>query len=76
MTADLSATEFGKSQFCAEATWVEVTKVIGSQNLRMLVRQFNLVSLIGPVLLGQVRTVNGHLDMYDVKEQEKAKRAI
>lgn len=81
LPAALSAAEFGKSLFCpetcgAEAAWVDGTKVIGAKNLRVLIQHLNGMRPIEPALPGQINAVNGHLDMRDVKGQERAKRAI
>jgi magnesium chelatase family protein len=81
LPAALSAAEFGKSLFCpetcgAEAAWVDGTKVIGAKNLRVLIQHLNGMRPIEPALPGQISPLNSHLDMRDVKGQERAKRAI
>ena len=52
------------------------TKVIGAKNLRMLIQHLNGMRPIEPALPGQISTLNAHLDMRDVKGQERAKSAI
>ena len=42
----------------------------------MLIQQLDEVCLIAPDLLEQIRTVNGYLNIRDVKDQERAKRLI
>ena len=52
------------------------TKVIGAKNLHMLIQHLNGMRPIEPALPGQISPLNSHLDMRDVKGQERAKRAI
>jgi magnesium chelatase family protein len=59
-----------------EAAWVEATRVLAPRTLIDVIRHFNGQAPLSPARPGEVRREDGLRDLFDVKGQERAKRAL
>ncbi len=59
-----------------EAAWVEATRVLAPRTLIDVIRHFSGQAPLSPARPGEVRREDGLRDLFDVKGQERAKRAL
>ncbi len=59
-----------------EAAWVEATRVIAPKDLMQVIRHFSGQAPLSPAAPGEVTREPGARDLFDVKGQERAKRAL
>jgi len=59
-----------------EAAWVEAARVIAPDSLSQLIRHFTGQAPLAPAKPGEVTADTGARDLFDVKGQERAKRAL
>lgn len=81
LPAALAAAEADCGLICpaacgAEAAWVEAARVLAPRNLLELVNHFSGRAVLGEAMPGEVRGLDDHRDLRDVRGQEKAKRAL
>ncbi len=59
-----------------EAAWVEAAQVLAPKNLLELVNHFSGRAVLSAATPGEVKGIDDHRDLKDVRGQEKAKRAL
>ncbi|MCK0141866.1 YifB family Mg chelatase-like AAA ATPase [Aliiroseovarius sp. F20344] len=81
LSAALAAAERELDLICpkscgAEAAWIDATKVLAADSLAAVLQHFTGQSPIAPAVAGQVKVQKSSKDMAEVKDQERAKRAL
>ncbi|MCC1481735.1 YifB family Mg chelatase-like AAA ATPase [Roseibaca sp. Y0-43] len=81
LPAAMAAAEEGFALICPapcgpEAAWVEAARVIAPESLSQLIRHFTGQAPLAPAKPGEVTGEDGARDLFDVKGQERAKRAL
>jgi magnesium chelatase family protein len=81
LPAAMAAAEEGYVLVCPapcgpEAAWVEAARVIAPETLSQLIRHFTGQAPLAPAQPGEVTGDPGARDLFDVKGQERAKRAL
>ncbi|MBN2761174.1 MAG: YifB family Mg chelatase-like AAA ATPase [Rhodobacteraceae bacterium] len=77
----MAAAEEGFALICPatcgpEAAWVDAARVIAPASLSQLIRHFSGQAPLSPAKPGEVTAEDGMRDLFDVKGQERAKRAL
>jgi magnesium chelatase family protein len=81
LPAAMTAAEGGHTLFCPdacgpEAAWVADTRVFAAASLAQVIRHYTGHAPLTPATPGEVMRENGARDLFDVKGQERAKRAL
>lgn len=81
LPAAMAAAEEGFALICPapcgpEAAWVDAARVIAPESLSQLIRHFTGQAPLAPAKPGEVTGEDGARDLFDVKGQERAKRAL
>jgi magnesium chelatase family protein len=81
LPAAMAAAEGGQDLICPasvgpEAAWVDATRVIAPNSLAQLIQHFTGQAPLAPACPGLVTRDSGGRDLFDVKGQERAKRAL
>ena len=81
LPAAMAAAEAGFALVCPapcgpEAAWVDAVRVIAPESLSQLIRHFTGQAPLAPAKPGEVTADAGARDLFDVKGQERAKRAL
>ena len=81
LPAAMTAAEAGHMLVCPaasgpEAAWVEATRVIAPATLAQLIRHYSGQAPLAPARPGEVLRDSTARDLFDVKGQERAKRAL
>ena len=81
LPAAMTAAEGGHTLFCpaacgAEAAWVAATRVFAPATLAQVIRHYSGQAPLTPAKPGEVTRDTGQRDLFDVKGQERAKRAL
>ena len=81
LPAAMAAAEGGQDLICPasvgpEAAWVDATRVIAPNSLAQLIQHFTGQSPLAPARPGLVTRDGAGRDLFDVKGQERAKRAL
>ncbi|MGY6704878.1 YifB family Mg chelatase-like AAA ATPase [Roseinatronobacter sp.] len=81
LPAAMTAAEGGHTLFCpaacgAEAAWVADTRVFAPATLAQVIRHYSGQAPLTPAKPGEVTRDTGQRDLFDVKGQERAKRAL
>ncbi len=81
LPAAMTAAEGGHTLFCpaasgAEAAWVDATRVFAPATLAQVIRHYSGQSPLTPAQPGEVTRDESPRDLFDVKGQERAKRAL
>ncbi|MGP9789638.1 YifB family Mg chelatase-like AAA ATPase [Roseinatronobacter sp. NSM] len=81
LPAAMAAAEGGHTLFCPaacgpEAAWVDATRVFAPATLAQVIRHFSGQAPLTPAKPGEVVRDHGQRDLFDVKGQERAKRAL
>ena len=81
LPAAMAAAEAGFALVCPapcgpEAAWVDAARVLAPETLSQLIRHFTGQAPLAPAKPGEVTTDTGARDLFDVKGQERAKRAL
>ncbi|MCC5965857.1 MAG: YifB family Mg chelatase-like AAA ATPase [Natronohydrobacter sp.] len=81
LPAAMTAAEGGHVLVCPagsgpEAAWVEATRVIAPSSLAQVIRHYSGQAPLAPARPGEVIRDSGVRDLFDVKGQERAKRAL
>lgn len=81
LPAAMAAAEEGFALICPatcgpEAAWVDAARVIAPESLSQLIRHFTGQAPLAPAKPGEVTAEDGMRDLFDVKGQERAKRAL
>lgn len=81
LPAAMAAAERDATLFCpapcgAEAAWVDAARVFAPANLMQVIRHFSGQSPLAPAQPGEVTRPDTARDLFDVKGQERAKRAL
>ncbi len=81
LPAAMAAAEGEFTLFCPdacgpEAAWVEATRVFAPKTLMQVIRHYSGQAPLAPARPGEVLRADGGRDLFDVKGQERAKRAL
>ena len=81
LPAAILANHHGMGLICpepngAEAAWAGDMPLLAPQNLVQLMNHFKGTQLLVPPVMGEVKALEHHVDMRDVRGQETAKRAM
>ena len=81
LPAALKAAESGKDLYCpktsgAEAEWVDATRVFATKSLMAVIQHLTGQAPREPAVARQIIPQEAMLDMAEVREQERAKRAL
>lgn len=81
LPAALKAAELGKDLFCpetsgAEAAWVDTTRVFATKSLLAIIQHLTGQAPREPAIARQISPKSSVLDMAEVLDQERAKRAL
>ncbi len=81
LPAAMAAAEGEHTLFCPsgcgpEAAWVDATRVFAPKSLMEVIRHYSGQAPLSPARPGEVLRSEGGRDLFDVKGQERAKRAL